>query len=353
MSVVLSVVMEIPGKDPREFEYEFDQLTITMGREEDNDIQIPLSTVSRNHARIYSEGGEWFIEDLRSTHGTSHNGKPLGQGGKKLLRNGDTIEVVHFKITFSSTADGVSNDYSAEHTEALARRMVEEVLATIGDEETPYLLVMNGPDEGNKFDIPPELSEAVVGRGVDADFQINDANISRKHAVVRRDWKDITVEDLGSKNGVVINDKKINKMASLRDSDEIILGAVRLTFIDPSAKFLGKLDDIPAFASEETEMEEEEVAPPDDEEEEVEAPVLGAGPDEEGDAPVPDGEGEGPDGEGEDGDGEGEGEDGENDDEEDAPKGKKLGAVELALIAAMLLMFLGIGAVVAVILLME
>ena len=237
---------------------------VTLGRDEHNDIQIPLSTVSRSHAEIYRDGNEWFIQDLKSTHGSKHNGKPIGQGAKKLLRDGDIIEIVHFTITVELGGEQ-SDDYSPEHTEALARKMVEEVLASIGTEELPYVRVMNGPDEGRKFDLKPDLPEVVIGRGNDCDFQINDANISRRHAIIRRDWSDVTVEDLGSKNGVVVNDKKVNKPKSLRDADEILLGAVRLTFIDPSAKFLGKLDDIAAFANEESDEAPEEEDFPDSE----------------------------------------------------------------------------------------
>lgn len=278
MSVRLHVIMEIPGNEAREFDYEFEQARITLGRDQNNDIQIPLSTVSRNHCAIYiDQDGEWYIEDLRSTHGTIHNGKQVGSGGKKLLRNGDVIEVVHFRIAF--TAGGselLSHDYSTEKTEALAQKMVQEVLASIGkDTDTPYLRVMNGPDEGATYQLGPDASEVVVGRGTDCDFQINDANISRRHAVIRRDWNDITIEDLGSKNGVVINERRIGKAASLRDADEILLGAVKLTFIDPSAKFIGKLDDIPAFA-EPTRHEEEEPEP--DPEPEPEPEPMAAAP---------------------------------------------------------------------------
>lgn len=249
MPVKLQVVMTIPGKDPREFEYEFDEDRISIGRDQDNEIQVPLSTVSRKHCVLFQDNDEWFLEDLKSTHGTRHNGRPVGAGGKKLLRDGDSIDLIHFKITFQN-AERASPDYSAEKTEALARKMVEEVLATIGKDggEVPYVRVMNGPDEGKRFDIGVDVSEVVVGRGNDCDFQINDANISRRHAIIKRDWNEITIEDAGSKNGVVINDRKIARAAALRDADEILLGAVRLTFIDPSAKFIGKLDDIPAFA---------------------------------------------------------------------------------------------------------
>lgn len=262
MAVKLQVLMTIPGKDPREFEYEFDETRISIGRDQDNEIQVPLSTVSRKHCVLFADGDEWYLEDLKSTHGTKHNGKPVGAGGKKLLRDGDTIDLIHFRITFQNK-ERVSPDYSVEKTEALARKMVEEVLASIGREggEVPYLRVMNGPDEGKRFGIGVDISEAVVGRGADCDFQVNDANISRRHAIVRRDWNEITIEDAGSKNGVVINDRKIGKPTPLRDADEILLGAVRLTFIDPSAKFIGKLDDIPAFADASTGLEDD---PPED-----------------------------------------------------------------------------------------
>jgi pSer/pThr/pTyr-binding forkhead associated (FHA) protein len=249
MAVKLQVVMTIPGKDAREFEYEFEEDRISIGRDQENEIQVPLSTVSRKHCVLYRDGPEWFLEDLKSTHGTKHNGRPIGAGGKKLLRNGDSVDLIHFKISFQNT-EQASPDYSAEKTEALARKMVEEVLATIGKDggAVPYVRVMNGPDEGKRFEIGVDVSEVIVGRGNDCDFQINDANISRRHAVIRRDWNEITIDDAGSKNGVVINDRKISRATALRDADEILLGAVRLTFIDPSAKFLGKLDDIPAFA---------------------------------------------------------------------------------------------------------
>ncbi len=349
MPVKLQVVMTIPGKDAREFEYEFEEDRISIGRDQDNEIQVPLSTVSRKHAVLYREESEWFLEDLRSTHGTKHNGRTVGAGGKKLLRDGDTIELIHFKITFQN-AELASPDYSAEKTEALARKMVEEVLATIGKDggEVPYLRVMNGPDEGKRFDIGVDVSEAVVGRGNDCDFQINDANISRRHAIIRRDWNEITAEDVGSKNGVVINDRKIARPTAMRDADEILLGAVRLTFIDPSAKFIGKLDDIPAFADAATGLEDGE----DEGDEDADGEDYGEGEVEAG--PGPDVETRTSDA----GDMSGllaeaveEGDDvepGAFDDDEEAEAPKGLGLVEIGLIGAAVLAVIGLGVGVAV-----
>lgn len=253
MPLQLNVKMEIPGKPPREFLYDFDQDVVTFGRDSNNDIQIPLTTVSRRHARIIAEGNEYFIEDLGSTHGTVHNNKPLGQKGKKLLRDGDIVQIMHFQIQYRRAAAQPLEFGGGERTEQLARRMVQEVLASIGDAgDQPYLRVMNGPDEGKRFELSDAIAEVVIGRSSESDLVINDANISRRHAIVRKDWGGITIEDLGSKNGVVINEKKIDGPTAIQDSDEIMLGAVRLTFIDPTASFLGKLDGIPAFEDQAT-----------------------------------------------------------------------------------------------------
>ncbi|MBN2361741.1 MAG: FHA domain-containing protein [Deltaproteobacteria bacterium] len=253
MPLRLNVRMEIPGKEAREFLYEFDQDVVTLGRDSHNDIQIPLTTVSRQHARIVQENGEYFIEDLRSTHGTLHNHRALGQGGKKLLRDGDLVQVMHFKIQFQRVADKPLEFASSEKTEQLARRMVQEVLASMGEAtEQPYLRVMNGPDEGKRFELSDAIAEVVIGRASECDFVVNDANISRRHAMVRKDWGGITIEDLGSKNGVVINDRKIDGATALQDRDEIMLGQVRLTFIDPTASLIHALDDIPNFDDRET-----------------------------------------------------------------------------------------------------
>ncbi|MEW5850718.1 MAG: FHA domain-containing protein, partial [Myxococcota bacterium] len=289
MPIKLNVRMEMPGKEPKEFNYEFDQDMVTLGRDSNNDIQIPLTTVSRNHAKILKEGSDWFLEDLKSTHGTVHNGKPVGSGGKKLLRNGDTIELMHFRIGFESLGDKQLEIGQSERTEMLARRMVQEVLSSIGkSNEHPYLRVMNGPEEGKRFELAEGVGEVVIGRATECDFAINDANISRRHALVRKDWSGITVEDLGSKNGVLVNDKKIEKAHPLKDSDEISLGAVKLVFIDPTASILGKLDDLPVFqeqvstnaGQEEEEQPAEEQpaeAPPEEQPAAEAAPAEGGG----------------------------------------------------------------------------
>jgi phosphoserine phosphatase RsbU/P len=61
----------------------------TVGRKVDRDLVIPDPRVSREHASIVAENGEFFVVDLGSKHGTFVNGERVGR--HKLVRN-DRLE---------------------------------------------------------------------------------------------------------------------------------------------------------------------------------------------------------------------------------------------------------------------
>ncbi len=60
-----------------------------IGREVNNDIVINDSEVSRRHARLFFTDGNYYIEDLNSTNGTSVNGQRIS--GAYQLRPGELI----------------------------------------------------------------------------------------------------------------------------------------------------------------------------------------------------------------------------------------------------------------------
>ncbi len=79
-----------------------------VGRDVTNDLVISDEKVSRRHARLYSEGDQFVVEDLGSTNGTFINGARLS--GPHLLRVGE-------QITFGETSivsyERIGNDPNA------------------------------------------------------------------------------------------------------------------------------------------------------------------------------------------------------------------------------------------------
>jgi predicted component of type VI protein secretion system len=72
-----------------------DKSEMHVGRDVTNDLVISDEKVSRRHARLYSEGDQFVVEDLGSTNGTFINGARLS--GPHLLRAGE-------QITFGETS---------------------------------------------------------------------------------------------------------------------------------------------------------------------------------------------------------------------------------------------------------
>jgi adenylate cyclase len=61
----------------------------------------PDKTVSRRHARISLEGGEYWIEDLNSSAGTLVNGVQIKGQGKRLLQSGDVVLIGEHSLRMS------------------------------------------------------------------------------------------------------------------------------------------------------------------------------------------------------------------------------------------------------------
>lgn len=69
----------------------------------------------------------------------------------------------------------------------------------------------------------------VLGRGDKATLQLDSEEVSRAHAKLTRTDGEYTVEDLGSRNGILLNGLRVHS-AVLRDGDEVQLGDVVLTY---------------------------------------------------------------------------------------------------------------------------
>jgi len=75
---------------------------ITIGREEDNTIQLNDERVSRFHVKIQEDSGRIILTDLDSTNGTRINGHPVQV---RVLQHGDQLSIGRSLLLFGSARE--------------------------------------------------------------------------------------------------------------------------------------------------------------------------------------------------------------------------------------------------------
>lgn len=69
--------------------FPLEKTEIAIGREAGSDVYINDVEVSRRHARLASQFGDYLLEDLESTNGSFVNGQRIT--GQRILKPGDTV----------------------------------------------------------------------------------------------------------------------------------------------------------------------------------------------------------------------------------------------------------------------
>jgi adenylate cyclase len=90
---------------------------------------------------------------------------------------------------------------------------------------TYELLVIKGPDEGQVYLL--KAKEVLIGRDPTCELCFEDRTLSRQHAKILIQGDTLTVQDLGSVNGVLVNGVKITS-AELKTNDRLTLGNIEL-----------------------------------------------------------------------------------------------------------------------------
>jgi hypothetical protein len=78
-------------------------------------------------------------------------------------------------------------------------------------------------------DVSLDKGVTVIGRSSGCDIVVDDPNVSRRHAEIRRLGEGYSLVDLGSTNGTEVNGQRVGE-TSLMNGDVIGVGTTRLTF---------------------------------------------------------------------------------------------------------------------------
>ena len=92
-----------------------------------------------------------------------------------------------------------------------------------------YLVCLTGDNKGLSYYL--NADRLVLGRSENADIVIFDTKSSREHAELKKVSDYYVVTDLGSQNGVIVNDLKISQH-ELLDGDNIIIGQTVYKYLE-------------------------------------------------------------------------------------------------------------------------
>jgi len=194
-----------------------------------NEYRIFLSPDDRAQFEGYEPGLKKELSDYLLEH-ARNEGLALITRPSIEFETDDRLELGEFGI--QARLAGSPEDLEAEeeplgefgHTMVYSPDREARKLAPPPLPETARALLVG---EGRRTVLSGDL--VVVGRSHDCDLVLDDPNVSRRHAEVRRENGHWVVVDLGSTNGLKVNGRRVAE-AALNPGDEITLGLSRLSF---------------------------------------------------------------------------------------------------------------------------
>lgn len=223
---------------------------LTIGRAEGNDLILSEGGVSRKHARFFTEGSDFMVEDTGSANGTWVDGEKIE--GPTKLSNKSQVVIGDYEIQLKlgskplpkakglgkpskepTSARGQAVKPSAPRSTRVVAAMKPSGGAGLakrpgpGRASGPQLRGLTGGITGKTFPLTGTLT---VGRVAGVDIQIDDDSVSRRHAEVVVNGREVSVKDLGSANGTTVNGAPIAEDTILSPGDIVQFGVVEVMF---------------------------------------------------------------------------------------------------------------------------
>lgn len=146
--------------------------------------------------------------------------------------------VVVLAWMFDIGRSGIVRDARDLEAARRAEPDIADMPTMVGGEEGGGAMVIRWKDGGGNEEAMVFLDDFYIGRGADCRVRFYDPLVSRRHARVYRDGDLWRIEDLGSRNGTLLGEKKI---------EEAVLGEKNEIRVNEAGPVL-HLDPIPAGA---------------------------------------------------------------------------------------------------------
>lgn len=199
----------------------------TLGRDPDEaTILLEDPMVSRKHVVLRKTPQGYILENLSSVNPATQNGKIVAE--PILLNEGDILQIGSTFFRFSYETQNSKKEKFFENPEELSLMSFEDT------EGSRWLLkVITGPNAGAEFFMKPGSSYIIGKDPAVSDIVLQDLSVSRQHARLSLDEEgNVFIEDLGSRNGVLINGQLALDKKKLTSQDAVALGTTTFLIID-------------------------------------------------------------------------------------------------------------------------
>ena len=178
--------------------FEVGDAPVGIGRGVKNEIRILDTEVSRQHAQIYAENGEFLVADRGSSNGTFVNGVPIRT---QVLSNGDQIQCGRTVILFTNP-EAVDDEsrYIAERVDFLAEDSPEDrskIISAVRDDTDNAIPTRDVPE--------PEVVERTFAN-LQALYRISEEAVSSSISLdqLLKRVLDVTIEVVGADRGCIL-----------------------------------------------------------------------------------------------------------------------------------------------------
>jgi hypothetical protein len=196
-----------------------------------NEYTIYLSPGDREQFEAYENSLVSELEEYLSEHAAREN-YALLTAPRVVFETDEDLGVGEFGIATRMAQYGRRGDEEAPEVPAPGATMVYKPrtqpteaasLVELGVEREIAVLRWNGQR------CVLEQRRSVLGRSRDADVQIEDPNVSRRHAEIVQEGSTYWLVDLGSTNGTEVDGRRVQR-ARLDDGSRFTIGETTVTF---------------------------------------------------------------------------------------------------------------------------
>jgi ABC transport system ATP-binding/permease protein len=230
MKIILAEVLAGGNQQP---EKSFSGDVVRIGRDA-NECQIAFESdkypmVSRRHAELRWQNGQWFLIDLNSSFGTALNGRKVtqpeavAQGSSiQFGSGGPVLRVIRFETAAPTPPQPTPPQPPPPPQQQQPPQPPKPSAPT--DSRTARLEFMGTHASSMPFQIT--RNSIWLGRDPHCDIvmEADAVMVSRKHAEIRHEGDKYVVYDNGSFNGTLINEQRISAPTQIYHDDQIQLG---------------------------------------------------------------------------------------------------------------------------------